>query len=63
MFASKLLKGYWLIFALIITAGYLYLISVRSDVSLVYQIAVYSFAGIIALYMLWAFFIFFIDTF
>ncbi|CAI2379968.1 unnamed protein product [Moneuplotes crassus] len=61
--SSKLFKGYWLFLALVIVGGYLYLMSTREDVEMVYMIVVYVLAGLIALYMLWAFLIYFIDTF
>ena len=63
LFASKFVKGYWLFIAFLINALYVYMISYKSGVTLLYMIAVYFFSGIICLQLIWSFIIYFIDTF
>ena len=63
LFASKFVKGYWLFIAFIINAFYVYMISYKSGVTLIYMIAVYFFSGIICLQLIWSFIIYFVDTF
>jgi hypothetical protein len=62
LFASKLVKGYWLFLAFLVIALYAYIITYKSGVSLAYMIAVYTFAGIVSIFLLWSFLIYFIDS-
>jgi hypothetical protein len=62
VFASKMVKGYWLFIAILLTAGYVYLVSLKNDVSKIYSFAVYFFAAIIGVFLIWNFLLYFIDT-
>lgn len=62
LFASKLVKGYWLFLAFLVIALYAYIITYKSGVSLTYMIAVYTFAGIVSIFLLWSFIIYFVDS-
>lgn len=63
LLSSKLVKGYWMFIAILVTAAYVYLVTFKSNASMFYMGTVYFFASIIAIFMIWAFLTFFIDTF
>ena len=62
LFSSKLIKGYWMFIAILATAGYVYLVTWKSDSSMFYMGTVYAFAGVIAIFLIWAFITFLIDA-
>jgi hypothetical protein len=54
--ASKMVKGYFVFFGILLTAGYaLFLYYKTADSTLFYIVMIYTFASIIAIFILWAF--------
>ena len=61
-FSSKMIKGYVLIFAILLTGLYIYLISIKNYATELYMISVFFFAGLVGIFLVWEFIIYFVDV-
>jgi hypothetical protein len=62
LFGSKFIKGYWLFVSIIVTAVYIYLITLKNNVSTFYEASVYILCGFIILLTIWSLVIYITDA-
>ena len=62
VFSSKMIKGYTLFIAIILTGIYIYLVSLKSYATELYMATVFLFAGLVGIFLIWACAVYFIDV-
>ena len=62
VFASKMVKGYWMLLAILMTAVFLYFMSYKTHISISHKVAIYFFGSLISSYFIWVLFVYFVDT-